>query len=227
MNTKRHQFVLAADIADAHDYTALVLVHGYLKRDAPVDSFAKPKTEHRLDLVHAERFRGIGYPEVIARITERFREIERGVRGEYPEARVSLVVDETGVGGPVLQMLKKAGLRPRGVLITAGDKVTTDGGTARVPKKDLASALQVALQSRRLQISRELPLAETLEKELGGFRVQITLSGNVRFGNDVGAAPWRTAAHDDLVLATAIAVWFLENRRMPDLAALRRANGLE
>jgi hypothetical protein len=226
MTEQQHHYVLAADIADAHDYTALVIAHGYLKMEKVEDPFAKPKTVRRIDLIHVERFRGIGYPEQIERIAERYRELGRHARGAHHEASVRLVVDETGVGRPVVDMLRKAGLRPRGVLITGGDKVTSEGGTDRVPKKELASVLQVTLQARRLLISDELPLAPVLVKELEGFRVKISLSGNLSFGNDVGAAPWRTADHDDLVLATAIAVWSLEYRRTASRATLRRLAGL-
>lgn len=214
MNTTDHRFVLSVDIADANDYTALVILHGYTKRDATTN-------ETRFDLVHAERFRGVGYPEQTARIKERFLELERYAREHHGDASATLLLDETGVGRPVRDMLQGAGLHPRGVLITGGDKATTEGSSDRVPKKELASALQVALQSKQLRIAQELPLAALLIKELEGFRVSISLSGHASFGNDVGAAPWRTADHDDLVLATAIGVWSLQYRRVPLVPRVR------
>jgi hypothetical protein len=215
MNTTDHRFVLSVDIADASDYTALVILHGYSERHG--------NGEHatRYDLVHAERFRGIGYPEQTERIRDRFRELERYASGTFPTSTATLLLDETGVGRPVRDMLHAAGLHPRGVLITGGDKATTEGSSDRVPKKELASALQVALQSKQLRIAEELPLAPLLIKELEGFRVKITLSGHATFGNDVGAAPWRTADHDDLVLATAIGVWALHYRRVATIPRVR------
>ena len=101
----------------------------------------------------------------------------------------------------------------------------------RVPKRELVTILQVALQAKRLRIAEGLPLAELLVKELRGFRVRITATGHAKFGNDVGE--WREADHDDLVLATALAVWRVESRpqvrmafvgsgRRPGLPGFRR-----
>lgn len=222
MNTTDHRFVLSVDIADASDYTALVILHGYQEQQSiQSDPWTAPKGSQRYDLVHAERFRGIGYPEQTERIRERFHDLEEYAKGTFPDSTAKLLLDETGVGRPVRDMLREAGLRPRGVLITGGDKATSEGSSDRVPKKELASALQVALQSKQLRIAEELPLAPLLVKELEGFRVKITLSGHATFGNDVGSAPWRTADHDDLVLATAIGVWSLQYRRVANLARVR------
>jgi hypothetical protein len=61
--------------------------------------------------------------------------------------------------------------------------------------------LQVLLQSRRLQVAPTLPAAQTLVQELTTFQVKITPTANEAFG------AWREGAHDDLVLAVAIAAW--------------------
>jgi hypothetical protein len=60
------------------------------------------------------------------------------------------------------------------------------------------------LQSRRLQIARSLPDADTLVRELENFRVKITLAANETFG------AWREGQHDDLVLAASLAGWWAE-----------------
>jgi hypothetical protein len=49
-----------------------------------------------------------------------------------------------------------------------------------VPKKDLASHVQVLLQQRRLKIARSLPDAEMLVSELQTFRVKPSLSAAKR-----------------------------------------------
>jgi hypothetical protein len=74
-----------------------------------------------------------------------------------------------------------------------------------VPKRDLVSSLQVALQSGALAIADALPLAATLRQELAGFRVKISLTtGHDSYG---AGEDWRPAPHDDLVLAVALACW--------------------
>jgi hypothetical protein len=71
----------------------------------------------------------------------------------------------------------------------------------RVPKRDLVSVVQVALQNRTLKIAEQLPEAETLSRELQNFTVKITDSANDVYG------AWREGTHDDLVLAVALALW--------------------
>jgi len=225
-----HSYVLAVDIGQANDYTALVVLdsYGVWKRkdgsaSSPSDWPSDRVADRRHDVVHAERFRGLSYPAQIERIRERHGELQR-ISVERRNSRVRVVVDATGVGKPILDALREAGLRARGVIITGGETASRDGGIDRVPKRELVTTLQVALQAGRLQIAADLPLAETLLSEFRGFKVKITLNGHARFGNDVGA--WREQDHDDLVLATALGTWLVEAHKMPSLEALRRANGL-
>jgi hypothetical protein len=57
-----------------------------------------------------------------------------------------------------------------------------------------------------MRLVRKLPLTPVLERELCTFTAKITNAGNETF-----AADWRQGAHDDLVLAAAIAGWVGEN----------------
>ena len=63
------------------------------------------------------------------------------------------------------------------------------------------TALQLALQGRRLKSPRSLPEAELLATELAAFRLR-----RVTFG-DAEAAEWRVGRHDDLVFAVALGCW--------------------
>ena len=71
-----------------------------------------------------------------------------------------------------------------------------------MPKRNLVSALQAALQTGTLKIASSLQLAEVLRQELLNFRIKINLST----GHD-SYEHWREGDHDDLVLAAAMAVW--------------------
>jgi hypothetical protein len=71
-----------------------------------------------------------------------------------------------------------------------------------VPKRNLVSALQAALQTGALKIASSLELAEVLREELLNFRIKI----NIATGHD-SYENWREGDHDDLVLAAAMAVW--------------------
>ncbi len=220
----RNTFVLSADIGQAQDFTAVSILHSYETVERGPDPFAAPIIGRRHDLVHLERFKDIAYPEQIRRIAERYRELDEHARSYHRDNALRLVVDATGVGKPILDAFKEAGLKPRGVIITGGETASHTGGVSRVPKRELVTTLQVALQAKRLQIAAELPLAEAFLKEMRGFRVKISLSGHASFGNDVGS--WREADHDDLVLSVALAVWLVEARTVSDIRALRKASGV-
>ena len=72
---------------------------------------------------------------------------------------------------------------------------------ANVPKRDLVSAAQVALQNKVLRIAK-MPNADILIRELLAFRAKISDSGHDTY------SAWREKDHDDLVLACSMAVWF-------------------
>ena len=217
-------YVLAVDIGQSNDYTAAVVLDSYTVNTSESPWPSDRQLERRHDLVHAERFRDLSYPAQIERIRERYDELKR-IANEQRDAVVRVVVDATGVGKPILDALREGGIQHAlGVIITGGDATSSGDGVTRVPKRVLASSLQVALQAKRLQIAPELRLAETLLSEFRAFKVKISLAGHARFGNDVGA--WREAEHDDLVLATALGVWLLEGKKRTALREARRAAGV-
>jgi hypothetical protein len=126
-----------------------------------------------------------------------------------------LVVDETGVGAAVVQMLYAELSKARvsgemlGVTITAGSAVSLAGiGRWRVAKKQLASVLVTLFQGKRLNIA---PLADRdlLIREAQAFSVKVTPAGNETFES------WRENDHDDMVLSLALACWAAENIRFP------------
>jgi terminase large subunit-like protein len=153
-----------------------------------------------LALVHLDRYElHTPYPEIVTRI---------GALIGTPPLRLHctpLVVDGTGVGAPVVDMLRQAGLGPTSVTITSGFTVICDqeDGSYRVPKRDLVSTMSVLLESRRLRIPRTLPIADLLDRELQEFRRTVT-----KVGNDTYAA--ERDQHDDMVLSIALAAWHRE-----------------
>jgi hypothetical protein len=86
-----------------------------------------------------------------------------------------------------------------------------------VPKRDLVGVLAVLFQSQRMRIARDLPVAQLLVQELLNFRVKISLSGRDSYG---AGEEWRDGAHDDLVLAVALASWYGENAPTPPMGVV-------
>ena len=101
---------------------------------------------------HLERMAlGTPYMEVVRRVAE--------VMGRPAMAREQrLVVDATGVGMPVVEMLGAARMRctVMPVLITGGFGEHSDGRVWHVPKVDLLSGLQGLLERGELRIARRM-----------------------------------------------------------------------
>jgi hypothetical protein len=186
-------FTVGVDLGQAQDYTAVVVVE---HQSAWVGGL--PERKHFPELYmarHVERLPlKTTYPAVVDAIKRLMAD------GQLKAAR--LVVDATGVGAPVVDLLRKAGLNPAAVMITAGGKETRDGLTYHVPKRDLVGQVQVLLQSGKLKIADGLPLGPKLVQELLAFKVTI----DPKTAHDSYAA-WREGDHDDLVLALALACW--------------------
>lgn len=183
------KFYVGLDLGQASDYTALVI----LERITQAGN--KEAVYH---LRHMERVRGVPYPDVVKKVSEI-------IRAPALADDAKLIIDQTGCGRPVFDLFKAAKMRPIGVSITAGDIASHTGRAWRVPKRDLAGALQVLFQSGRLKIARKLPLADVLRAELENFKVKI----DPKTAHDSYSA-WREGEHDDLVLAVALAAWAAE-----------------
>ena len=190
-------YLVGVDLGQQSDWTALALVQTLAPADVPL-GVAAP-----LSLRHLERLRQTSYVAVVEHVAGLLRTPALAAVG------ATLIIDSTGVGRAVLDQFRAAGLAPVAVTITGGDRVTRAGNEWHVPKRDLVAAVQVALQNGQLQIAQALPLAETLRAELANFRMTISLSGHDSYG---AGTPWREGAHDDLVLATALATWYARRR---------------
>jgi hypothetical protein len=119
-----------------------------------------------------------------------------------------VVVDQTGVGRPVVEMLERASIA--GVIVPFHDhcrhEVTkAKNGGYHVPKRELVTCLQVIMQGRKFRVAQGLPDAGVLIRELENFRVQITSEATEVFG------PSREGQHDDLVISVALATWYAES----------------
>lgn len=205
-------FVMGLDLGQASDFTALV-VNQRVKVITGMTLRAMAVTEHGIvpageetSFHHEHHFRHIqrfplktSYPAMVKGVGD----IVETLR---PKGRVLLVIDYTGVGRPVVDMFREAGFRVPiyAVTITAGQKAHRDPeriGDWTVPKKDLVGVLQSQFHQERIKIARALPEAQTLLSELQNFRMKMTASANLTF------EAWRDGDHDDLVLASALAVW--------------------
>ncbi len=197
------RFFAGIDVGQVSDSTAIAVIeriravpreklHHGLVELAKDEAKAIPL---KLDLVHMDRIPlGTLYPVQV----EIMRELLH-----RPELRgVQSYIDATGVGRPVHQMLKDAGVRDlQSISITAsqGEAKQIPGGW-NVGKAELVHAMQIEFQNGRLRIGRRVPNADILVRELREFRSRQNASGHISFNA-------REGAHDDFVLAGSYAVF--------------------
>jgi hypothetical protein len=197
-------FYVGLDLGQSADYTALAVIHHVWEQTAP-----EGKPVKRLHLRHLERFDlRTPYPEIAQKVAAMMRD-ER-LRATWYDTRElvmraiapELVVDITGVGKAVTELLKSKGLRFKSVTITAGEQAHYANGSWRVPKLDLVAALEVSLQTDTLKVAESLELWPTLQEEMLNFKRKVKLNTPPD-----SYEYWRESEHDDLVLATALACW--------------------
>ena len=191
------RFILGVDLGQLHDWTALSLIEDARYREPP-------RREEKLVLRFMERMREVPYPGVVDRVI-------RVVKDPQVASSIELVLDATGVGVAVTDMFMERGIYHKAVTIHGGDSESRGSrGEYRVPKRDLVSALEVPFHTGRLKIAKGLELWPALKDELLNFRRKI----NLKTAHD-SYEHWRETDHDDLVLATALAAWWIAWRNRP------------
>ncbi len=145
---------------------------------------------------HLERLPlGTSYPEVARRVAT----VVAGVAARG-SGRPRLYVDATGLGTPVVDVLRAGGvvadLIP--VYFTHGDRRTEERGEVRLGKAWLVSQMQALLQTGRLHLPRTTE-AEALARELLDYEIRVTENANDTYG------AFKTGTHDDLVTALGLA----------------------
>ncbi|MCI4567206.1 hypothetical protein [Lysobacter sp. CFH 32150] len=194
------RFAVGVDVGQSQDPSAICVASRIVTEPlnpalAQLNPFPKP----RVEVHHLERLKlGTPYPQQVDHIANML------LRAPLVTLNPTVLVDYTGVGRPVFDMFhERPALRwARGIVITGGRETSAIPAGWSVPKVELVSKLQALLHSGLLKIPRSLPDAKVLTRELQDFRVRYTDAGNAVFNA-------REGAHDDLVLALALAVFGL------------------
>jgi len=177
------------DIGQRRDPTAIAVVEEEERRDT--------ETHHMVR--HLERLPlGSPYPVVAERVAAVVGGVHSATSGESP----TLYVDATGVGTPIVDVLRAAGVgdlaRLVAVYFTHGDRRKVERGEVKLGKAWLVSRMQALLQSGMLHLPRTAE-AEALGRELLDYEIRVTEDANDRYG------AFRVGTHDDLVTALGLA----------------------
>jgi hypothetical protein len=206
--------VIGIDVGQKIDPTAIAVVELEWR-----DPRERPGFDDHHIVRHLERLPlGTPYPKA----AERLAEVVAGVRARgytervavshvggyqptttYQERTVtpsvSIFVDATGVGQPVVDLLEVAGVRPLACYFTHGDRRTKEGRRVSIGKAWLVSRLQSLLQTGRLHLPAT-DEARVLAKELLDYEIRVDQDANDRYG------AFRVGTHDDLVTALGLGV---------------------
>jgi hypothetical protein len=182
---------IGVDIGQRVDPTAIAVVETD-ERDAGGE-----RTVAHHVVRHLERLPlGTAYPRVVERVVA----VAAGVVKRTGE-RPAVYVDATGVGTPVLDLLREAGIEANviAVFFTHGDRRTEESGQVTLGKAYLVSRLQALLQTGRLHLPQTRE-AEQTGKELLDYEIRVDEDANDKYG------AFRVGTHDDLVTALGLAV---------------------
>ena len=209
-------FYVGLDLGQSQDYTAIIVVEAlrYVPRGTNVirdpsqvdlsgpNERAKPASDPFYHARYIARVPlGTSYVEIVRHVKE---DIIARIR---PQHNIHLIVDSSGVGAGIVDMISDAGLNPIRVMVHGGSSTNNSKGVWHVPKRDLVGAAKALLSKGELKfVSGEH--TDILVQELHDFTVRITASGH-----DTYEAAWREGAHDDLVFALSMACWYATKKQ--------------
>ncbi len=197
------QFAVCVDLGQQADPTAIAVLETWTE---PTGDFNPVTWEYPKRRRHAVRWLervplGTSYVDVV-------RNIFSLVRQWKQLGDCVVVVDATGVGAAVLDMLKQASwshCRLVPVVFTAGERDTYHLDRWHVPKRDLIQGLAVVLEAAGLLIEPRLAESDALRRELQNIRWDISPSGRDLFSGG--------REHDDLVIALSLGLWWTRKTR--------------
>lgn len=211
------RYIVGVDLGQQADPTGIVVLERSVEEIVRYGLDGEPHRDYApsdYNVVEIARIPlGIPYPEQVRALVALVRDLraENPDLGGQPYNGVQVVLDATGLGKPVADLLReelgRVGIRGNLAVVTftGGLKTTRHGWRSHVPKGDLVSTLDLALQQERVKVAGELPLAKELLHELANLKRSLNeKTGRDTYGN------LDPAVHDDLAMALAVALWWGE-----------------
>jgi hypothetical protein len=202
------QWVVGVDLGQRNDHTAVCAMHHTRE---PIDAWdlnensgeLRQKVEERFAVRGLQRLPlGMDYPDQAAKINEL---LSRPPLRGYAD----MVIDDAGVGAPVGdEFVKRWGVKPVRVTLsgTSTEVTRRKYRSYTVPKLLVVSHLDARFNSKELVFADDLPEREAIKDELTNFARHITAAGRSTFEA-------RGSKHDDIVIATGLALWWSITKR--------------
>jgi hypothetical protein len=214
------EYAVLVDLAKKRDYTAIMVM-----KDNPQVVLGYEllkqlnRVVHYYDIVYITQKQGVHYHPIVDEIGELLQKASLVENAE-------LIVDGTGVGEAVVEIMREKGLRPVPIVTTGAGKVRevyadvaeVFPGAPRlkmrtlkeihVPKTDLVAAGQLLVQQERVRVAAGLKWAEEAREQFKRFRGKI----NEKTKRKVYEAETEEE-HDDLVICFLMGAWWFVKHR--------------
>lgn len=212
------EYICSVDIAKKRDYTTIQIY-----RDAkstihhPEESGRPDQIVSFLDLVYQAKLQAIRYTEqarIVYDLLNRVKMLHN----------TQLLVDGTGVGEAVVDIMRETGLNPLPIVFTGGSSVRAvyeefgkvfGGGNSQtfsraqilkemhVPKEDLVHAGMLMIQQNRLRLAAHLQHEDDFKRQMESFKGKVNeATGHRKFENE------SDDIHDDFVVTFLMAAWW-------------------
>lgn len=192
------RYWLGVDLAQAQDNTALVAVHDECLPEWGGGS-RQVLGPRRRTVVFADKFRGVSYPDIVSHVIRTM--LKEPLRG-----RTRLVIDGSGLGRVVSNLLDDQGVQHDAIQMTVGQNWARKDRYVNVGKTLLLETLSLLFATGDLTFAHDLPLREDILAELETFQLEQTAAGN-----QVITQGKSGAHHGDLSIALAVAMFASEH----------------
>lgn len=204
-----NEYICGLDLGRQHDRSVFAVIHHTRTPIEGAENWIiddRAKACRQASITHYDIVAMRTLPLKMDYVSQALLVRELMAREPLASTNAKLVVDVSGVGMGVSDLMRSNGLRFVGVQITAGTEQTqVDGSNYRVAKQLLVSKMEAVLHAGELRVPDALPEADAFRKELESFRRQSKASGAQTWSADVGE-------FDDRVMAVSYAVWWATSR---------------
>jgi hypothetical protein len=207
-----NEYVITVDIAKKRDYTSI-----FIAKQTPDIVEGNPTLQNPdriikfMDIVYMEQFNNISYPNLVKIIGDR-------AGHSSLVGNSDLLVDGTGIGEAVVDLLREKGLSPIPIIFTGGNasrevyheigSVFSTTGQLRgarmlkeihVPKTHLIDAGRIMMQQRRVRVAPGLKEADDFRNQLASFTTKA--NGKTEADSEL--------THDDKVVCFLMGAWWI------------------
>jgi hypothetical protein len=226
--TTNKEYICTVDIAKKRDYTTIQIYRDSPDvRHFPQESGRDPMVINYLDLIYQTKMQAVRYTDQVRIIRDLLNHLDL-------IKNCQLIVDGTGVGEPIVDMMRENGLMPFPIVFTGGTEarpVYADfgkvfGGSSasfgrfmgtqvlkemHVPKEDLVHAGMIIMQQKRMRFASNLQHVEDFKLQVARFKGPVNeKSGHRSYNNETDDI------HDDFVVTYLMAAWWITYRRVTE-----------